>query len=101
MRDRRKGFAKFIREVDPANSTQSARPEIPWSKEDLLSTRLVLAGGDSLHRALGGDFRELNHAFVWSSSPQGHNYWSHRHYSSEPMSDEDYEFLRQLLEVHS
>lgn len=102
MRDRHKGFAKFIREVNPVNSAQSTRPEIPWTREEVSNVRIMRAGFNTLEQVLeGASLGNLFHTFVWHTSPQGHYYWSERSFGQTPMSDEDYEFCRQLLEIHS
>lgn len=102
MRDRHKGFAKFIREVNPVNSVQSTRPKIPWSREEMSNVRIMESGLCTLEQILeGAPLGDLYNAFVWHTSPQGHDYWSSREAENTPMSDEDYEFCRQLLEIHS
>lgn len=102
MRDRHKGFAKFIRKVSPRHSTQSTRPEILWSREEMSNVRIMEAGLSTLEQVLeGASIGNLYYTFVWRTSPQGHDYWSGRAYERTPMSDEDYEFCRQLLEIHS
>jgi hypothetical protein len=39
----------------------------------------------------------LQHAFTWSSSPQGHSYWSALRHSDRPLHEESLGILRSWL----
>lgn len=47
---------------------------------------------------LDGDYEYLSDTFLWRTTPQGHDYWVLREQGIEPMSEEDYAFVRAVYE---
>lgn len=45
-----------------------------------------------------GALSSINSGFVWSTSPQGWDYWRERHEGDVPLSEEDYAFIEALAE---
>lgn len=44
---------------------------------------------------------DLIHSFDWSSTPQGVDYWLHRHDGRLPLSSEDYRWLEELYDYNA
>ena len=51
-------------------------------------------------KVLDGDAARLSCAFFWSSTRQGGVYWQDRKHGTEPMSQEDLEYIRGLIDYY-
>jgi hypothetical protein len=51
-------------------------------------------GREYLQKAINGDRKALSKAFVWSKTPQGHDYWSSQYRGKAPI---DVDALKEIL----
>lgn len=93
MRTRDNGFNRFMCKLE--GKPFEIRDK--WSIQELKSVDVELK--TSLELVLSGRPSYLIDAFAWRTTPQGHDYWLSRYEERTPISDEDYLFLRKLLEV--
>lgn len=93
MRTRDNGFNRFMCKLE-------GRPFESWCKWSIQEFESVdVECKTSLELVLSRRPSYLIGAFAWRTTPQGHDYWLSRYEKRTPMSDEDYLFLRKLLEV--
>lgn len=91
MRTRENNFVKFMRDKNPLGH------ELKQSRIDIGETRLCIDTEPNDFREFHlGRRRALGDLFVWTSTPQGHDYWSHRRDGLQPLSEEDIEFVREV-----
>ena len=95
MRKKVNNFVRFMRKLDG----KPVPKEFTWDKESLRRTDILDLY--SLRLTAQGNFIHLNDAFVWRTSPQGHDYWYVREEGIEELSGEDFTFLRELLDYYS
>jgi hypothetical protein len=53
---------------------------------------------DYVRQAIDGCYDALFNAFYWTTSPQGHDYWTARSYGHVPLSQYDLTWLKGLYE---
>lgn len=63
------------------------------------STSGLIFNAVSIQRFLDNptEVSRLSDVFTWADTPQGHNYWSDRAFNSEPLVEDDFEYLRGLI----
>ena len=94
-------YVNFMRKLE-------GKPEIvvedrpSWTSEELLRVAMIGDVEPIMDILEGGrSWEDLDIAFSWSSTPQGHHYWDSICVGRTSPTEDDISFLEALLEVHS
>ena len=89
MRPKRGSFKKFICKIEGKGSPKSYCKLPPIS---------MWSGLNPTRKALAGSLEDLQMAFSWSDTPQGHLFWSDIRHGDKPHTEESIKFLEYLLD---
>lgn len=95
MRQKGKGFSAFMCKLDGREPVVKSTPRM-FSVEDVEEIR-----EHHLLDAIDGDVDCLWRAFLWRTTPQGHDYWQERANGYVDLSEDDLDYLQELLEMVS
>lgn len=85
------GFKTFVRKRD------GLKPEVSLSVSGV-----AIDDNKCLYKVIKhGNEIQLMFSFLWSSSPQGVDYWDDRHRGRVPLSSDDYLWLEELYDYHA
>lgn len=89
-------YVEFVRKVEGKEPLEVKLRVKPRVRLFISSTNIEFA-----QQVLDGDVTKLSSLFIWQDTPQGHNYWYDRHRGEVDMLEEDYEFIRNLMEDYN
>lgn len=79
--------------LDKVNTAYKPKPKSLDS-----SSGVVGISEENCLEVLHGEHESLSDAFTWGSTPQGSDYWVDRYDGDVLLTQEDYEFIRGLIE---
>jgi|DEB0MinimDraft_6_1074348.scaffolds.fasta_scaffold03072_1 hypothetical protein len=95
-RVRFKGYSSFIKKTEGKKDNPSGIYQ--WDTEVLRNVHVFSL--DELMSVCKGVRSSLLDAFHWRTTPQGSDYWVERYSGTQPLTQEDKQFLKELYDYH-
>ena len=96
-RVRFKGYSSFIKKTEGKKDVSSGNCQ--WDIEDLRNVEIYSISKLRLARVEGEGYH-LVESFCWKTTPQGSDYWIKRYKGTQPLTQEDKQFLKELYIYH-
>jgi hypothetical protein len=96
-RVRFKGYSSFIKKTEGKKDNLIGMYQ--WDTEDLRKVEIYSLDELKLAR-VGGNRHHLLDAFNWRTTPQSIDHWVERYNGTQPLTQEDKQFLKELYDYH-
>jgi hypothetical protein len=95
MNNMGQGYVTFIRRIEGKPEPETKKVNSEWTYSGFLGSSYRIR---DLEEVLEGHYSFLCDAFIWDNTPQGNTHWDQRYTGAEPMSEEDYDYVRWLYD---